>query len=394
MKTIYVKEISFRLLLFRNNAGSPRRRGKVFNSTTRSEKRGFYGQTMSFATANNIIGFYSQWYQSRFEEDILKKQAIPSSRDILQVKDLSSTDVLDKLTDFLGPTIEKMENSQPISFTIPSRGKKYQFYDSARNRYLLENNMATKLSSGGTSVRAANTVFVMMIIYELLRNGKRTTLRAIYYKVAPMFKNQKECDSTIDDIACFLLCRRENLNIVAADKGEVVGNLSYTVEGDRIECLKRSQVIPDSKGLAGIQSKARFILVIEKHSTFFELCEHQFFDKMPCILITARGYPDVTTRRFLNILSVELKIPVFGLFDSDPFGFHIFSVYKCGSENMSYDSANLTTPDMKWLGILPSDIGKYNIPRFCGINMTEYDILSCHRMLREKNIVSDHDSLK
>ncbi|PNX94306.1 DNA topoisomerase 6 subunit a-like protein [Trifolium pratense] len=282
---------------------------------------------MSFATANNIIGFYSQWYQSRFEEDILKKQAIPSSRDILQVKDLSSTDVLDKLTDFLGPTIEKMENSQPISFTIPSRGKKYQFYDSARNRYLLENNMATKLSSGGTSVRAANTVFVMMIIYELLRNGKRTTLRAIYYKVAPMFKNQKECDSTIDDIACFLLCRRENLNIVAADKGEVVGNLSYTVEGDRIECLKRSQVIPDSKGLA------------------------------------ARGYPDVTTRRFLNILSVELKIPVFGLFDSDPFGFHIFSVYKCGSENMSYDSANLTTPDMKWLGILPSDIGKYNIPR-------------------------------
>ncbi|PNX85259.1 DNA topoisomerase 6 subunit a-like protein [Trifolium pratense] len=88
----------------------------------------------------------------------------------------------------------------------------------------------------------------MMIIYELLRNGKRTTLRAIYYKVAPMFKNQKECDSTIDDIACFLLCRRENLNIVAADKGEVVGNLSYTVEGDRIECLKRSQVIPDSKG--------------------------------------------------------------------------------------------------------------------------------------------------
>jgi meiotic recombination protein SPO11 len=84
----------------------------------------------------------------------------------------------------------------------------------------------------------------------------------------------------------------------------------------------------------GFQSKAKFILVIEKQATYFQLCEYHFFDCFPCILITARGYPDVATRRFLNILNVELKIPVFGLFDSDPFGFHIFSVYKCGSQNM------------------------------------------------------------
>jgi len=27
-----------------------------------------------------------------------------------------------------------------------------------------------------------------------------------------------------------------------------------------------------------------------------------------------------------------------------------------GSKNMSYDSINLTTPDIKWLGVRPSDL--------------------------------------
>ena len=40
----------------------------------------------------------------------------------------------------------------------------------------------------------------------------------------------------------------------------------------------------------------------------------------------------------------------------------ILSVYMSGSKNMSYDSASLTTPDIKWLGVRPSDLDRYNIP--------------------------------
>lgn len=36
-----------------------------------------------------------------------------------------------------------------------------------------------------------------------------------------------------------------------------------------------------------------------------------------------------------------------------------------GSMNMSYDSSNLTTPDIKWLGVRPSDLDKFNIPEQC-----------------------------
>lgn len=40
----------------------------------------------------------------------------------------------------------------------------------------------------------------------------------------------------------------------------------------------------------------------------------------------------------------SLNIPILGLFDADPYGLKILSVYMKGSKNMSYDSINLTTP--------------------------------------------------
>lgn len=42
--------------------------------------------------------------------------------------------------------------------------------------------------------------------------------------------------------------------------------------------------------------------------------------------------------------------------------------------NMSYDSSNLTTPDIKWLGVRPSDLDRFNIPQQCRLPMTEEDI--------------------
>lgn len=41
---------------------------------------------------------------------------------------------------------------------------------------------------------------------------------------------------------------------------------------------------------------------------------------------------------------------------------------------MSYDSASLTTPDIKWLGVRPSDLDRYNIPEQCRLDMTDTDI--------------------
>jgi meiotic recombination protein SPO11 len=78
-------------------------------------------------------------------------------------------------------------------------------------------------------------------------------------------------------------------------------------------------------------------------------------------------------------------------FDS---GLKILSVYMKGSKNMSYDSANLTTSDIKWLGVLPSDLDKYKIPEQCRIPMTEQDIKHGKKMLEEDFIKSNPQWVK
>lgn len=42
---------------------------------------------------------------------------------------------------------------------------------------------------------------------------------------------------------------------------------------------------------------------------------------------------------------------------ASPF-FSTVAIVSIGSKNMSYDSASLTTPDIKWLGVRPSDLDR------------------------------------
>lgn len=44
------------------------------------------------------------------------------------------------------------------------------------------------------------------------------------------------------------------------------------------------------------------------------------FLQYPCIVITAKGQPDVATRLFLKKLKSTLNLAVLGLVDSDPYG--------------------------------------------------------------------------
>lgn len=49
---------------------------------------------------------------------------------------------------------------------------------------------------------------------------------------------------------------------------------------------------------------------------------------------------------------------------------------------MSYDSSNLTTPDIKWLGVRPSDLDRFSIPEQCRLPMSEEDIKTGKKLVR------------
>ena len=114
--------------------------------------------------------------------------------------------------------------------------------------------------------------------------------------------------------------------------------------------------------------------------------EDRFYHKYPCIVITAKGQPDVASRMFLSRITKELKIPVLGLVDADPYGLKILSVYMSGSKNMSYDSASLATPNIMWLGLRPSDLNKFDLPEQCRLDMTENDIKTGKELMEEEFI--------
>lgn len=74
-----------------------------------------------------------------------------------------------------------------------------------------------------------------------------------------------------------------------------------------------------------IMSDAKFILLVEKDAAFMRLAEDRFYNTYPCIILTAKGQPDVATRLFLRKLRAALRIPVLALVDSDPYGLKILS---------------------------------------------------------------------
>ena len=61
--------------------------------------------------------------------------------------------------------------------------------------------------------------------------------------------------------------------------------------------------------VSNIQSDALFILLVEKDAAFMRLAEDRFYNAYPCIIITAKGQPDVASRCGMSALTVRFRQP-------------------------------------------------------------------------------------
>ncbi|KAL7092025.1 hypothetical protein ACP275_12G140000 [Erythranthe tilingii] len=275
-----------------------------------------------------------------------------------------------------------------FSFSVPSRAAANQLYVPELDRIVLKEKSSIRPFANVSSVRKSTiTTRIIQLIHQLCLKNIHVTKRDLFYTDVKLFQDQSHSDAILDDVSCILGCTRSSLNVVAAEKGVVVGRLIFSDNGDMIDCTKMGMggkaIPPNIDRVGDMQSDALFILLVEKDAAYMRLAEDRFYNRFPCIIVTAKGQPDVATRLFLRKMKMELKLPVLALVDSDPYGLKILSVYGCGSKNMSYDSANLTTPDIKWLGVRPSDLDKYNIPEQCRLPMTEQDLKTGRDLLEE-----------
>lgn len=83
-----------------------------------------------------------------------------------------------------------------------------------------------------------------------------------------LFKQQTDSDDVLDDVACMVGCTRSSLNVVASEKGIVVGRIIFEDDGDTIDCTKMGvggKAIPPSiDRVTNLRGDAEFILLIEK----------------------------------------------------------------------------------------------------------------------------------
>ncbi|KAG8131691.1 hypothetical protein E2320_009599 [Naja naja] len=194
-------------------------------------------------------------------------------------------------------------------------------------------------------------------------------IQDIFYTDTVLFGNQRVVDNIINDISCMLKIPRRTLHILSTSKGCIAGNLSYIEEDGT-----KTPVPPNVEGIRNLITDAKFILIIEKDATFQRLLDDNFCCKMsPSIIITGKGVPDINTRLLVRKLWDTCHVPIFALMDADPHGIEIMSIYKYGSVSMSFEAHRLTVPAVRWLGLLPSDVYRLNVPKIALIPLTKED---------------------
>jgi len=316
-----------------------------------------------------------------------------------EVDDLDADHVRTEIEKLVVTAAKTILDGNGFSFNVPSRAAGNQLYVPELDRIVLKENSNVRSFTGKNQTRkTAIMTRVSQLIYELCIRKIHVTKRDLFYTDVKLFKEQRETDDILEDVACMIGSTRSSLKVVASEKGIVVGRVNFLKDGDFIDCTKMGSggkaIPPFIDKITDIKGDAKFILLVEKDAAFMRLAEDRFYNQYPCIILTAKGQPDVATRLFLKKVKTTLNIPVLAMVDSDPYGLKILSVYTSGSKNMSYDSASLTTRDIKWLGVRPSDLDKYNIPDQCRLEMTEHDIKTGKELLKEDFIKKNPEWMK
>ncbi|KAK0510386.1 hypothetical protein JMJ35_006818 [Cladonia borealis] len=212
---------------------------------------------------------------------------------------------------------------------------------------------------------------ILELIHEALYSNVVISKRNIYYKDPALFKSQTVVNRHVDILAYTFGVQRADLNVTAAAKGLVAGGFTLMhPDGTMVyRGPEAPHLIDDVSEVQAVDiSDKSWILVVEKESTFRTLASSMLHMRSTAgkgIIITAKGYPDLSTRAFLRLLSTSHHPhspppPIYALADFDPDGIAITSTYKHGSYNLSHENEELVVPSMRWMGIQSKDVLERN----------------------------------
>lgn len=310
-----------------------------------------------------------------------------SFKGLLIREELSVEEFLEEIKSLATSVMQDIRSRKNPGFHVPNRSSTNFIYNEKKDViYLGKKKSKRTFHNVATTAAFTQMLFVLSVLQEAAERGKHVTKREVYYQDPELFnKDQNASDNILEDIAVTMGVTRPCTRVVAAAKGVCIGDLTLKEGGDTFNCNSLGRggwsISPFIDEVDIADCGADYVLVVEKDAAMIRLIEEDFHKRNKCLLVTGKGQPDIATRRLLRRLNREWKLPVYVLTDSDSYGMQICSSYKRGSISLSFESSYLAVPKAKFLGLLPSDLDKFKVPKAARLEMTEWDMKKAQNML-------------
>lgn len=244
--------------------------------------------------------------------------------------------------------------------------------------------VATELNVSSVK-KMSRAIFMLEILLRNIDSGAVNTKRELYYiakgeikhnsMLKPLdFADQDESDSIIDFICEMLEIYREEVNCYANDRGGQTYSQQLVVtetmpDGEKavvdLSKLGTSPFQPKNRPQSlklSARKKIDFCLIVESEGTANTLVANGFTKRHNCILMGAQGVPSNAVRGWCKLIQDQLKVPMYFFGDLDAYTLqNIYRTLKAGSAASLIRNSDFSAPDVRFLGVLPEDIKKYDL---------------------------------
>ena len=305
----------------------------------------------------------------------------------------------EKLHNMAEEYLESVRKGKFPKVGVPSRNTSNIVYDQIEKQYVLGDSVAER-SAGNVSTAKSmmQLMWAASLSDRLLRQGKTTTMRGLYYaskSILPeMFDAQPESDKTIFDLESVLETPRELLGIYPADWNSIFGDMviewtvpKYVGKQMRLDASPDGMSISPSLATAKyIKTDAECVIAVEKTDTFTRCYEDGIVDKYKAILVDLNGQASRNARIVLHRITKQFNLPLYIFTDADPWGMYIARVISAGSAQSAH-LRDLVVHDAKWMGVWATDITEYDFK--VTLPMSELDIKKCRQTLLDPRFAGD-----
>jgi DNA topoisomerase-6 subunit A len=275
---------------------------------------------------------------------------------------------------------DRMVKGEAPTMTLPVRTKNNIGFDKKLGVYKYGKKRSVRdASSLGSAKNLLRALHVVEFIEEMIRSGKSSTLREMYYISEGWgygkFGSQNESNNLAEDLEVITTCLREDFKLRPEEDGaRMIGNITLQEKNRKGEWMRinaRDDVgdsgygVPYNVELEKIElleHDVDFIMAIETGGMFDRLIENGFDEDYRCALLHLKGQPARSTRRMLKRMNEEWGLPVVVFLDGDPWSFRIFASIAYGAIKTAHISEYLATPSASYLGITSDDILAYDLP--------------------------------